>query len=405
MGSRYQNWTSRVLIELTLGIIFKVSGIIWKFGNVAVITLMGYSITKLFVKKEMKKELSMMVLWLIILYPMERMSSAGWAATTVNYLWPLSFMLFSFISIRYAVDKRKMTIIEAILFSASLIYAGNQELCAVILFVTYLMYTIILTVRDKKQVSKFMYFQTILALLSIIFILTTPGNQARKLDETVTYMPEYYTLSVFDKLDIGVTATIGELLANSSVTFAIFSFMIMVFIWDNYKDRLVRGISAIPFTASIALSFCSGITESAFQTVKLIREDLARAERLITPRTYTYIGSYTELVLSLVVIFSIFMCLALIFKKLKNGIPLYIFGAGLVTRLILGFSPTLYISTNRTFIFLEFAMIICTLLIWQEFIKKSDKKLKTKIYNVIVWTSILQYIASLGFIFISGVGV
>ena len=39
--------------------------------------------------------MNIMILWLILLYPVDRMAGAGWAATTVNYVWPLSLGLFS----------------------------------------------------------------------------------------------------------------------------------------------------------------------------------------------------------------------------------------------------------------------------------------------------------------------
>lgn len=405
VGSRYLEWTSRILIEFTLGIIFRFSKYIWIFGNAIMVTLIGYSISKIFVKKEMKKEMNMMILWLVILYPFERMSSAGWAATTVNYIWPMSLGLYSLISIRYAWDKKKITPFQGILFALSTVYACNQEQCCAIILATYLLFTIILTVRDKKKVSTFMYLQTIIAIISIIFILINPGNAIRKQDEIVAYFPEYNSISFIDKLVLGVTSTMGELLVNYSVTFAIFSFMICVFIWMNYKDRLIRGISAIPLTATLVLSYFSSFTENTFITIKWIRKSFVLEDRLITPYKYTYLGSYMELVISLAVIFSIMICLLLIFKKLKNNIAIYIFGAGLVSRLIMGLSPTLFVSTNRTFIIMEFACIICTLLIWQELTKTIDKKYKTRIYNVVVWTSIVQYIASLGFVLISHIGV
>ena len=95
---RYLTWTSRVLIEMTLGFIFKISGYLWVIGNVCMITLIGYSISKLFVSED-KKQMNIMILFLIMLYPIERMAGAGWAATTVNYIWPLATGLFSLISI------------------------------------------------------------------------------------------------------------------------------------------------------------------------------------------------------------------------------------------------------------------------------------------------------------------
>lgn len=403
--NRYQTWTSRVLIEATLGIIFRFSKYIWIFGTVFCMTLIGYAISKIFVKKENKKELIMMVLWLVLLYPIERMSSAGWAATTVNYVWPMAFGLFSLISLRKVWDKEKIKPLLGILYMLSTLFACNQEQVCAVLLVTYILFTVILTCRDKKKVSPFMYLQTIIAILSFIFILTTPGNAIRKEEEIVTYFPEFNNMSVVEKAVLGVTTTMGEMLVKYSITFTIFAFIILVYIWNNYKDRLVRGIATVPFSASIILSYGSHITENVSVTIQWIRNNFTKETTLLSPATYTYLGSYVELIISLVVIICVFICLLLIFNKPKNNIAFYIFGCGLVTRIIMGFSPTVFVSTNRTCIFLEFACLICTLLIWQEFIKKAEKKTKTKVYNVVVWTAIIQYIISLSFIFISHINV
>ena len=399
---RYQTWTSRVLIEATLGFIFQFSKYIWIFGTVLLMTLIGYSMSRLFIKKENKKELTKMVLWLVLLYPLERMSSAGWAATTVNYIWTLALGLFSFISIRKAYDGEKINIFSGILYALACIYACNQEQVCVVLFVTYLLSTILLTIRDKKKVSPYLYIQTVLSLLSLIFILTTPGNSVRKIDEIVTYFPDFTNMTFIEKAVIGVTTTMGEMLVNSSITFAIFTFIMMMYIWDNYKDRLVRGISAVPFVTTMVLSFASPITEKLSVSVGWIIKHFTETEELVLrPASYSYLGSYVTLIISLAVIACIFVCLLLIFKKLKHNIAFYVFGCGLVTRILMGFSPTVFVSRNRTCIFLEFACLICALLIWQEFIKKTEKKTKTKVYNVVAISAIVQYVVTLSFILIS----
>lgn len=403
--NRYQNWTSRVLIEATLGFIFRYSQYIWRFGTIFCMTLIGYAISKIFVKKDNKKEIIMMVLWLVLLYPVERISSAGWAATTVNYIWPMAFGLFSLISLRKVWEKEKIRPYMGILYILATIFACNQEQVCAILFVTYILFSIILTIRDKKKVSPFIYLQTIIAIISFIFILTTPGNAIRKEEEIITYFPNFYSMSIMEKAILGITTTMGEMLVKYSLTFAIFTFMILVYVWDNYKDRLVRGISAVPFTATIVLSFASNITENISITVQWVRNGFIKEATTLSPSTYTYLGSYVELIISLAVIVCIFISLLLIFKKLKNNIAFYVFGCGLVTRLIIGFSPTIFVSTNRTCVFLEFACLICTLLIWQEFIKKADKKTKTRVYNVVAWSAIVQYIISLSFIYISHINV
>lgn len=366
-------------------------------------TLIGYSISKLFVK-ENKKQMNFMVLWCVLLYPYDRMSSAGWAATTVNYIWPLATGLFSLISIRKMWNKEKIKFFPAVLYILTTAYSCNQEQCCGVLLVTYILFAIIFILRDKNKVNPLIFFQALVAIISFIFIITTPGNMARKMDEIVGYFPEFYGLSFLEKLAMGFTSTIGELICNFSITFSVFTFIIAAFIVMNYKDNFIRAIGIFPFAVTMIFSYLSPITNNIY-SINMIRNYFLFGHALTVSNNYFYFGSYINLVISLAVIVSIFSSLLLIFNKLKNNIAFYVFGCGLVTRLILAFSPTLFISTNRTFVIMEFACLICTLLIWQEFEKNSDKKSKSRVYNSIVFLSILQYLISLSFVLVTHIGV
>ena len=70
----------------------------------------------------------------------------------------------------------------------------------------------------------------------------------------------------------------------------------------------------------------------------------------------------------------------------------------------MAFSPTIFASTNRTFIFMEFAMLICTLLMMQDYMKKDDKnhrKVQNKLIAVTKIAAVLQYLNILFFIMIT----
>ena len=403
VSTRYVEWTSRVLIEATLGIIFKVSQYVWIIGNILMMTLIGYSISKLFVKDN-KKQMNFMVLWCVLLYPFDRMSSAGWAATTVNYIWPIATGLFSLIAIRKMWDKEKIKILPGLLYLLATVYSCNQEQCCGVLLVTYILFSIIFILRDKKKVNPLIILQALVAIISFIFIITTPGNTARKMDEIVGYFPEYLSLSFLERLSMGFTSTVGELTCNYSITFAVFTFMIAAFIVTNYKDNITRAIGIFPFAVTMILSYLSPSTCNVF-SINEIRNYFLYGHAITEAKNYFYFGSYVNLIISLAVIISIFASLLLIFKKIRNNIAFYVFGCGLVTRLILAFSPTLFISTNRTFVIMEFACLICTLLIWQEFEKTAEKKPKARVYNTIVFLSVLQYIVSLSFVLLTHIGV
>ena len=367
------------------------------------ITLIGYSISKLFVSED-KKQMNIMILFLIMLYPIERMAGAGWAATTVNYIWPLATGLFSLISIRKIWNGEKIKLIPGLLYSIALIYSCNQELCCGVLVATYLLFGIILFIKNNKKISFFILMQFLITLASLIFILLTPGNGVRKLEETVGYFPDYYSLSMIEKLSIGITATIGELIANYCITFAVFTFMIAITIYSKYKDKYIRLIGMIPFVSTMVFSYLNAITNNNY-TIHLMRDNFLLEQALIVSKNYTYIGSYVNLILSLTIIISIFVSLLLIFKNLKNNIAFYVFGCGLITRLVLAFSPTIFVSKNRTFIIMEFAYLICTLLIWKEFDTIAEKKIKAKVYSGIAFLAILEYLISLSFVLVTHVGV
>ena len=67
-------------------------------------------------------------------------------------------------------------------------------------------------------------------------------------------------------------------------------------------------------------------------------------------------------------------------------------------------SPTIIASTNRTFIFMEFAMLICTLLLIQDYMKKEDKqhkKVQNKLVAITKVAGVLQYLNVLFFIMIT----
>ncbi|WP_029071356.1 hypothetical protein [Kandleria vitulina] len=90
---RYNTWTSRVIIEIPLYLItHNMHVYIWVFLDIIILIILALSLMKLTQYKQNK-----LIILLIILYPFTEMSSAGWIATTINYLWPLALGCTSFV--------------------------------------------------------------------------------------------------------------------------------------------------------------------------------------------------------------------------------------------------------------------------------------------------------------------
>ncbi len=395
VGPRYYNWSSRLIIEFVLCSVLKISKYLWILIESLMVTLAGYSIAKLFVKdNENKKENLIMLVSMILIYPIMQMNSAGWAATTINYMWPMATGLFALIPIRKIWDGEKIKFWQYPLYILALLFAGNQEQSCAILFGTYLLFAILMIIKNKK-LHPFMVIQSVLIIASLVFILTCPGNVARTETEIANQFKDFEMLTILDKFGVGLTATIGLIIKKGNIVFAIMSMIIAVYIFLNYKEKLYRVIALVPVFSILTLSYFIYNTTEMFPFFGTLKTLLIEENVMLTAANCNNLLNVIPIIFATTNFICLIMSLLLIFKNLKNNVALLVFLVGLASRLIMGFSPTVFLSGERTMLFLDFSMIIVGLLVWQELIKKSDKndkKIQKRMEFVIKSGAILQYI-------------
>ena len=394
VSERYFIWTSRVIIETVLFSVLKISKYAWILLEACMITLLAYSISKIFIKKENKKELNTLLLLLILAYPMGIMGSAGWAATTVNYMWPIATAMFSLIPLKKAWDKEKIKIYQYPLYAMALLYACNQEQTCAIVVGVYVLFSVLLILRDKK-IHPFIIIQAILAIASMVFVLTAPGNYIRKNEEIITSFKDFEMVSFQDKISLGFTTTIADIVKEKSITFAILTLSIVVYIFSTYKEKLYRTVSLIPFISICSLGIFSKIVFNVFPFLESFVKHLTQPVVQLTAANCNNLFYVLPIIFAMVIFFSVILCLLLIFKNLKNSMATLVFVVGLASRLIMGFSPSIFASSVRTIFYFDIAMMIVTILLWQELIKKTeknDKKIQKRVYSIINVTAILQYL-------------
>lgn len=179
VSMRYQTWTSRVLIETFICLILPKAGIVWAILNTIMMTILGYSILKIFVREEDNKILSLMAICFILIYPLDKIASCDWGAGSMNYTWPLAMLLFSMIPIVKMQRQEKIAKYQYPLYSGALIFACNQEQCCMIAFCIYVIFTIYHIFKNKK-VHPFLVVQCIFAILSLLFIATCTRKLCQK---------------------------------------------------------------------------------------------------------------------------------------------------------------------------------------------------------------------------------
>ena len=395
VGPRYYNWSSRLVIEFVLCSILKISKYLWILLEAFMVALAGYSISKIFVKNdENKKDNIIMLVAMILIYPIMQMNSAGWAATTINYMWPMALGLFSLIPIRKVWDGEKIKFWQYPLYVIALLFAANQEQACAILFGTYLLFAILMIIKNKK-IHPFIVLQNILVIVSLVFILTCPGNAVRTQTEIANQFNDFEMLTILDKIGLGFTATMGMIIDKSSIVFAIMSILISVNIFLNYKEKLYRVVSLVPVFSILSLCYFSRITTEIFPFFGTLKGLITEEQVMLTAVNCNNMLYVIPIIFAAANFICIAMSLLLMFKKLNQNVALLVFLVGLASRLIMGFSPTVFLSGERTMLFFEFAMIIVSILVWQEIIKKTDKnekKVQKRIDFIIKSAAVLQYI-------------
>ena len=403
LSMRYSTWTSRIIIEFVVCTILPMGRVVWTLINTIMMSVLGYSILKLFVKDD-DKSMTWMSVALIILYPLNKIATCDWGAGSINYTWPLAMLLFSAISIKKIFNEEKIKKYMYPLYFFALVFACNQEQSCVIAFGMYFVFIILDIMKNKKKFHPFLLIQFAVTILGLINIIVCPGNYARKIEETSTYYIDFNMLGIFDKFSLGLTSTINNLLISSNVIFLVFSIVSAVYIYITYKNNLYRVIAIIPLILALSFGIFKDFIYKLFPYLGML-DDLMNMESVIlTPTNYINTINFVPLILSFIVLGSITLNILLIFKNLKSNVAIVIYVLGVMSRVAIGFSPTVFASTDRTFIFLDFSFIIMTILIWQEFLKLTDKnqiKIRERLSMGIIGLSLLQYLHILIYAFVS----
>lgn len=363
---RYNTWSSRNLIELVLVLLCKLPSQFWIISTSLIMILFDYMILKLFSKFTLKNSLLIVSLSIILLS--FDFSSAGFVATTTNYLFPGTIGLVAIYPIKKVLENKKISKFEYLLYSLCTLYAANQEQVACILVTTYLFFVFYL--HKKNKLRPIILSQLALSIISLIYILLCPGNSVRLIQESNTWNPNYLQLSFFDKIDVAITNVI-KYYFNPNILLLIFTALISLIIVKKYHKRLFSIISLIPFSTVLIFGPLKNIFSFYFPRIEAL--SLIGNKTGILNIFYSITNSGVIIfVFGCLVLLSILFSLYLLFdSEDKSFLAMLIFLLGIGTKFMLGFSPTVLDSLERTTFFMLVSIIILIYMTLTEQYKKN----------------------------------
>lgn len=212
LSYRYATWSSRSLIEFNVGVLVSVPTEIWRILDSVIFAAIAVLLSKLLANNNESPFfyncLACLFVGLFILTFSKILESAGWLATTTNYIWPICFILIHFYLLKEFIFKNKdiskfkRSIIYLILI-ITLLEAISSEQLLVMVGGAYL-FTIVYCLYKKIEIPKLIYLFIIIILFNFIYDFCCPGNINRVKVVTKLGFPDYANFNIINKLDVGI---------------------------------------------------------------------------------------------------------------------------------------------------------------------------------------------------------
>ena len=396
LGYRWNTWTSRLVLEFLEVIFDSININFWRIVDSSIYVLLAFSISKIF-NKDNDIKMNAIICLSVLLVPFTILYSAGWVSTTIVYLWTFTFGLFSFIPIANTINNKKTSLIYYILSFISLLVALNQEqVCCLVLGFSII--SLIILKKDNKKIT-YPVVVILMSLISLGIIAFCPGNALRNATEMAKYYPEYASFGLKEKLYLAIIPTVNSILINKYlIVLLLISLTIMSY--KNGHNKLIKASSLITTVVIAMLTLFKSFTISLFEYIDLFLSIFSRTEALSVSFRPSNLYLFLPICFSILLILMITYLVFCLFKNKKNYLlyPL-IFLAGLASRFIMGFSPTVFASNERTSFYMFIIIIIMNVLVIRETkYKKNDINYSFIVMIILAIFNFLNFVNNLFFI-------
>ncbi|EKK5500985.1 TPA: hypothetical protein ACG1T0_003583 [Enterobacter hormaechei] len=349
---RYLTWSGRVVIEAFL---MKTINIVYFPQIIIVLSCMltSYCIAK-FSSKDGIVSVSLLCAALVLLlsdFHTNRQATL-WITGAYNYIIPISIGMYS---ILIALENNP-SILKKCLSCVLIFLACNNEQFAVTAFIGMLFCFSLKFKRNGLSVYDTLFSTSLVCGGAIV--LTAPGNVIRLHSEIVNWMPDFTDYSIFYKLSVGVDRISNQINSHDNFLFFITCVSSVAFLIKG-KDFCLVKAAMMSILSIKALTFLL----SFYPDTMLSRA--IRFEDYISSATWRYPIVYITYFTNLLALSSILLTCMLASKNIKDATLIsMVMLCGVLSALMIGFSPTAYASGTRVMFLFDVSIAIGALFIF-----------------------------------------
>lgn len=334
--------------------------ILWRLVNPVILTLLVKASSELIPAKN--KQLTVKLLSVTLIYPTMIIVDAGFIATTVNYLWPITFAVINLLVFQklYSGERFRPIHLAGI---PLLLYALNMEMMSAVLTFAFLFGCALMIYNKKVRILPFIQLIISVGGLLVAYLGNINGDNSRMVREIGRYFPGYGELNIFNKLELGFSSTFYCMtmkLSFASVAFIVFTSFLTIAVFRSSKNIALRLSASFPCIFAVVFSIISVTPLKDSDFVTFFTGGMQNYK--MSKAVYTF--EPVPDILFIIIAVCVLVTVAFLLRDKNEVIKSYlILAVGLGTRLIMGFSPTVWASGYRTFAVFIITMIVVAVMI------------------------------------------
>lgn len=350
---RYQTWSSRVAIEGLL-ILFVRFPLLWRVCNAAICILLTVAVGRIF-NPEQGRLKNWILTVIFFLFPLGIFYEVGYVATTLNYLWPLSAILWAILPTAKRFMNRPVSPWEYGVALIALSFAAFQEQACAVLLALYLG-GILHRAIAHRRLDRFSLIGAFICVGFLIYTFTCPGNQNRFALEEAAHFPGFSELTLLQRLELGFSSMMKTAFLTPNVFTAVFCLLLLAATLCGSTRLWVRVLSAFPFLTVLLCGLLGGALESVCPPIRWLRESVGR---MGTAPEWQEPVTWIPLIFFILLLFTVLYLLShAVRNPQRYWLFVYLLAVGAASRIVIGLSPTVWASGERTCTFLYAALAI-----------------------------------------------
>ncbi|MEG1060135.1 MAG: hypothetical protein RSD35_08470 [Oscillospiraceae bacterium] len=368
--TNYYSWSSRQLFE-GIAVYIIHFPFLWRLLDSLMLVGAAVCLFKIYPARCEPSKAAWTICGLVAMYPMYHLITAGWVISTVLYIWALTLGLCSIMPPVRITRGQKVHWWQYPLCALATVFAANMEPVAVALLVVNVC-LLIYNIAKKNKNIVYLFISSALVICDILYAYTCPGAAERMINETNGWFPEFASIPLWRKLEMGFSSTIRDFAMKPNLTFLLFAAVILVAVIIKTKKTAPRAFASVPLAVAVLLGFFGNNPSRPFNGLCVIVESIGKYGTAIRGES---VSSWIPEIIMVGLTASIVVAICFAFDgPLEKSAAILTLTAGFGSRMVMSLSPTIWASGDRTYCFLYFAFYAVIYMLLTRTVINSDSK-------------------------------